>query len=130
MAANGMKKKRSRKCMSKSIPNPRWCKATDASRTCSARKKTRPKRSRVQNRERIEARTRLAAQPSAPEPGTPESAAQVRERPAAMIRKELPQLPALTKVYNEALKKEAEEQVRKKDRQKETMSKGSKKKSV
>jgi len=47
-----------------------------------------------------------------------------------MIRKELPQLPALTKVYNEALKKEAEEQVRKKDRQKETMSKGSKKKSV
>jgi hypothetical protein len=66
-------------------------------------------------------------QPSAPEPGTSESAAEVREKITAMIRAEL---PALTKVYNEGMKKEAEEQARKKQPQKETLSKAPEKKSV
>lgn len=66
-------------------------------------------------------------QPLVPEPGTPESAALVREQITNMIRKEL---PALTKVYNEGMKKETEEQLRKKQPQKETMSKRPETKSV
>jgi len=66
-------------------------------------------------------------QTSNPEPGTPESAARVREKITDMIRKELPEL---TKVYNEGMKKEADEQARKKQPQKETISKAPEKKSV
>jgi len=65
--------------------------------------------------------------PKAPEPGTPESAAQVREQITAMIRKEL---PALTKVYNEALKKEADKPGMKKNPQKETLSTEEKKRAT
>jgi hypothetical protein len=77
----------------------------------------------------VAARQEAVSQPQAstPKHGTPESAAQVRERLTDMIRKEL---PALTKVYNEGMKKEADEQARKKEPQKETMSKGPEKKSV
>jgi hypothetical protein len=50
------------------------------------------------------------AQPEAPEPGTPESAARVRTQITDMIKANLPDL---TKVFNEGMKKEAEKQARK-----------------
>ena len=58
---------------------------------------------------------------------TPESAAQVPEQITAMIRKEL---PALTKVYNEALKKESDKQGTKKNPQKEMLSTEERKKAT
>ncbi len=55
----------------------------------------------------------------APEPGTPESAAIVRERIVGMIRKAAPEM---SKACNEALKKTAEEPAKKKPAGKETLS--------
>ena len=55
----------------------------------------------------------------APEPGTPESAAIVRERIVGMIRKAAPDL---SKVYNGASKKQADEPPKKKPAGKETLS--------
>jgi len=60
-----------------------------------------------------------APQVKTPEPGTPESAAKVRAEITAMIHKEL---PALTKVYNEAVQKQSDQQSQKKPQQKETRS--------
>jgi hypothetical protein len=50
------------------------------------------------------------AQRKSPEPGTPDSAARVRTQITDMIKANLPEL---TKVYNEGMKKEAEKQARK-----------------
>jgi hypothetical protein len=57
----------------------------------------------------------------------PESAAQVREQITAMNRKDL---PALTKVYNVALKIEADKQGMKKNPQKQTLSNEEEKKAT
>jgi hypothetical protein len=62
-----------------------------------------------------------ATQANAPEPGTPERAAIVRERIVGMIREAAPEL---TMAYNEAMKKNSEEQARKKPAGKETLSAG------
>ena len=67
----------------------------------------------------------IAAQPVEKKPVN--STAQVRERINDMIRQNL---PALSKVYNEAMKKEAEKQVPKKQPQKETLSTGAEKKAT
>jgi hypothetical protein len=64
-----------------------------------------------------------ATQPVSPEPGTPESAAQVRKTIVGMIREAA---PGLTKAYNEAIKKQSEQQA-KKPPQKETLSSEEKK---
>jgi hypothetical protein len=57
----------------------------------------------------------------------PTSTAQVREKINDMIRQNL---PALSKVYNEAMQKEAEKQAPKKQPQKETVSTGAEKKAT
>jgi hypothetical protein len=67
----------------------------------------------------------IAAQPVEKKPVN--STAQVRERINDMIRQNL---PALSKVYNEAMKKEAEKQVPKKQPQKETLSTEAEKKAI
>ena len=61
----------------------------------------------------------VAVQPQAPKPVTTDSAARVRAEITDMIRENL---PGLTKVYNEALQKEADKQAMKKQPQKETRS--------
>ncbi len=65
------------------------------------------------------------AKVSEKKPAANDSAAEVRERITAMIRENLPEL---TKVYNEALKKEAEKKAEKKPPQKETRSREPEKK--
>ena len=60
----------------------------------------------------------VAIQPQAPKPVPTDSATQVRAKITDMIRKEL---PALTKVYNAAVQKEADKQAMKKQPQKETL---------
>ena len=67
----------------------------------------------------------VAAQPVDKKPVT--STAQVREKINDMIRQNL---PALSKVYNEAMKKEAEKQAPKKQPQKETISTEAEKKAT
>ncbi len=65
-----------------------------------------------------------AATRPAPVSGAPQSAAQVREKINAMIREAAPEL---TKAYNEAMKKQAEERAKKKPPMTETMSAAEKK---
>ena len=60
----------------------------------------------------------VAVQPQAPKSAPTDSAAEVRAKITDMIRQNL---PALSKVYNEAMQKEADKQVAKKQPQKETI---------
>jgi hypothetical protein len=71
------------------------------------------------------AATAIAVQPVEKKPAS--STAQVREQINDMIRQNL---PALSKVYNEALRKEADKQVPKKPPQKESISAEAEKKAT
>ena len=70
---------------------------------------------------------KVAVAPQAPKPAPTDSAAQVRAEITDMIRQNL---PGLSKAYNEALKKEADQQAVRKPPQKETISTQAEKKAT